>query len=144
MQVGRMLTIAVSIAIPATMWGCLESSKNDLLYRTRSVISQIKHVEVFDGSVASLFLGRLRAPEGDPESQAERLGYLFERLRADRVRQVVYGRDFKAPNPMGAAFSGREVRVLREGDGPMVIRWVKQRGNWYIEDYREPESEASR
>ena len=129
------------LVIPAALWAMLNSARNDLLYLTRSVASQVRKAGD-DPEAFSRFYIRLRFPDGNPDRQEAMFGRLWYALLDCEPEQVTYGdrspiraEDQKTHAHGEVIMKGRSRR--RDEPVTLSIHWIQYRGSWYIDDFDE-------
>jgi len=140
MTAGRAATWASIFVIPGVLWGVLNSARNDLVARTRSLVRQVQRCEPHDELAQSSFFIKSRFPEDSPDRLEEVLGPLWHVLRrCDAEGATHTGEEYRERADDGKQYTVRLIKLpSRTPSGRLtylVIEWMRYRGSWYIHDY---------
>lgn len=131
----RFALLILALLLPAGLWASVAAGKEDLLYRTRSFMSQAKRDRPgkFEG-----FAELCRMPDADPAAADPVLYRLWRSFKACNPASAAYGSNTPVRLADGREHDHREVVVTgRDERGRAVafqVQWVRLMGNWYIQD----------
>jgi len=124
------------MVIAGGLYLVLDHSRNDMLYRSRSIISQRQKMQPDD---FPFFFNALRYPEGNPDDQYPLLERFWLDTGGYTVREAAYGNTEPLVASDGERRQHRQVRVDgTAGDGEarrLTLEWVRYRGSWYLHGY---------
>lgn len=138
MSGARVATWAAVLFIPAVLWGFLNSARNDLLARTRSMIGQVQRIELENEKAQASFFIHTRFPDGDRSRQEMLFGRLWYVLHECETGEISYRgetklkrcEDGREHNCRQVVVEGRDREEHR--DMKLVLDWVQYQGSWYL------------
>lgn len=128
----RMVSVCAVLLISSSLFMTLTNARNDLPFRTRSVIKQIQKAE---DSQQSGFFDALRFPSGNLIQQEDEFGRAWHTVRRFRLESAEWGQRGRREVEDGRKLPYGEVLVHGTQEGqPRVLRveWVNSEGNWYF------------
>jgi hypothetical protein len=153
MTAARAAGFISSMVIAASLWGFLNSAKNDVAYLSRSLIRQVRaahdRYEAAEDKLAAnerlahvstMFFVKYHFPEGSPERLQNAFEVVFNTFRRCDPDTVAYGDTSPRKTEDGVERPHRQVIVkgstARDEPITLTLEWVQFKGSWYLDDYR--------
>jgi len=133
----RMVSVCAGLLITSSLFISLINARNDLPFRTRSVIKQMQKA---DEASESRFFAALHFPEGDVIRQEAQFGRAWTVLRRFQLKSTEWGQRGRKEVDDGRRLPYGEVLVHGTQEGqPKLLRmeWVNADGSWYFYGFRE-------
>jgi hypothetical protein len=133
----RMVSVCAGLLITSSLFMTLVNARNDLPFRTRSVIKQMQKAE---DSAEGSFLAALRYPGGNLIQQEEQFGRAWSIVRRFQLESTEWGQRGRKAVDDGHRLPYGEVLVHGKVDGqPRLLRmeWVSSEGHWYLYNFRD-------
>jgi hypothetical protein len=133
----RMVSVCGALLIGTSLFAILTNARNDLPFRTRSVIKQIQKAEE---DKRSGFFSALHFPSGDLIREENEFDRAWSTVRRFQLVSAEWGERGRREVEDGRSLPYGEVVVhgTREGR-PQVVRmaWVNSDGTWYFYSFRD-------
>jgi len=133
----RMVSVCAGLLITSSLFISLINARNDLPFRTRSVIKQMQKAEE---TSAPRFFSALHFPGGDLIRQEAQFDRAWTVLRRVHLVSTEWGQRGRKEVDDGRRLPYGEVLVhgTQEGQSKLLrVEWVNSEGNWYFYGFRE-------
>lgn len=133
----RMVSICGVLLIGSSLFATMMNARNDLPFRTRSVIKQMQKA---DEGKQGAFFSALHFPEGDVIREENEFSRAWSTVRRFQLNSAEWGERGRREVEDGRKLPFGEVLVRGTQQGqPRVLRmaWVNSEGTWYFYGYHE-------